>query len=90
MAEQGKFIWVVQKIQADDPGAVSVEWDTFNIGLLEDGLFRTVYSCWSQDDADYLLASLRWFSEFQDHGIMQAIPKTPRSKRVLAKGQKKI
>lgn len=90
MEEQEKFVWVCQKIQADDPGAVSVEWDTFNIGLLEDGLFRTVYSCWSQDDANYLLASLRWYSEFQDHGIMSAIPKTSHSKRVLPKREKKI
>ena len=85
-----KFVWVCQKILADDPGAVAVEWDTFNVGLLEEGHFRTVYSCWSQEDADYLLASLRWYSEFQEQGIMSGIPKTARAKRVLPKREKKI
>lgn len=85
-----KTTWISQKILPDDPGSIMVEWDTFNIGLLEDGVFRTIYSCWSQEDADYLLAALRWFSEFQDAGVMRAtkpssIPKRRPVKRAKPK-----
>jgi len=89
MTDQTKFTWVCQKILADDPGSVVVEWDTFNVGLLEDGSFRTVYSCWSQEDADFLLASLRWYSDFQEQGIMSSLPKTIRPKRVISKRVRK-
>jgi hypothetical protein len=61
--------WVLQVISADDPGAMSVDWDTFNIGVIEGGKFRTIYACWSQEDADFLLSGLRWYTTFKEGSI---------------------
>ena len=88
--EAEKITWISQKILPDDPGTLVVDWDTFNVGLLEEGQFRTIYTCWSQEDADYILAALRWFSEFQEKGIMSTTTSSsPSKKRVTRKRAEK-
>ena len=88
--EPEKNVWISQKILPDDPGSMAVDWDTFNVGLLEDGVFRTIYSCWSQEDADFLLAAVRWYSEFQDQGVMTSPSPATRLKKPVSKRAKKI
>lgn len=63
--------WVLQKINCDDPGAMNVDWDTFNVGLLENGEFRSIYSCWDQQDANHVLSALRWYETFTKDGIIK-------------------
>jgi hypothetical protein len=77
--------WVQQIISADDPGAMTVEWDTFNIGNIEQDRFRTIYACWSKEDADFLLSALRWYTSFKEGNIGgvepgKAVPKTRKKK----------
>lgn len=78
--------WVLQKIIAEDPGSMAVEWDTFNIGVIEDNTFRTIYSCYSQPDADFLLGALGWYTTFKEGSILgiepgKALPKKPVKKK---------
>ena len=80
--------WVVQKVVAEDPGSMMVEWDTFNVGVIEGDQFRVIYTCWSQPDADLLLSALRWYTSFKEGCIPgveagKAVPvKKTRKKRV--------
>jgi hypothetical protein len=78
--------WVLQTVLCDDPGAMAVDWDTFNIGVVEDGVFRSIYSCWCLPDAEHLLSALRWYSTFSKDGIIkepvQPVPQTKKRKKV--------
>jgi len=83
--------WVLQKVLAEDPGPMSVEWDTFNIGVIEDGVFRTIYSCYAQTDADFLQGALRWYTSFKEGNIPgvkveKAVPKRTK-KRIQITGE---
>jgi hypothetical protein len=83
--ESKETSWVVQKVVAEDPGAMVVEWDTFNIGVVEGDTFRAIYTCWSQPDADFLLSALRWYTSFKEGRI----PGVEAEKAVPAKTRKK-
>jgi len=73
--------WIVQTLLTDDPSGVEVAWDTWNIGVCEDGLFRALYCCYSQEDADRLVAALEWYETFQ-YGVVPAdAPKPPEAKK---------
>jgi len=67
---------------------MSVDWDTYNIGVLEGGKFRTIYTCWSIDDANFLLTALGWYTTFKEGSIPdvesgKAVPvKTKRAKKI--------
>ena len=80
--------WVIQKIVAEDPGSMTVEWDTFNIGVIEEDQFRAIYSCWTKMDADFLLTAIKWYTSFKEGSILaiepgKAVPlkKVPRSRK---------
>jgi hypothetical protein len=77
--------WVQQIISADDPGAMDVEWDTFNIGTVEQDRFRTIYACWSKEDADFLLTALRWYTSFKEGKVMGLEPGVALPKKIAKK-----
>ena len=72
--------WVVQTLLTDDPSGVEVAWDTWNIGVCEEGIFRALYCCYCQEDADRLVAALEWYETFQ-FGVIPADTKPPEAKR---------
>ncbi len=83
--------WVVQKVSADDPGSMMVEWDTFNVGILEGANFRTIYSCWSEEDANFLLTALQWYTSFKEGNIIgvesgKATPPSKKPRRKVKNG----
>jgi len=82
--------WVTQQIKTDDPGVVSVDWDTYNIGVIEDNVFRTIYSCWSEKDAEYLISALNWYSTFVADGVIkEPVIAQPKKKRTPRKPRQK-
>lgn len=72
--------WVVQKLIEGDPSGVEVAWDTWNIGVCEEGLFRALYCCYDQEDADRLIAALEWYETFQ-YGIIPATSEPPKARK---------
>ncbi len=78
--------WVLARLDPNEGD--DVDWESFNIGLVEDGVFRTVFTCFSEEDARYALAAFRWFDTFKDGVIADAsIPQRPKkrtSRRRLA------
>jgi hypothetical protein len=76
-------IWVQQKVSSDEPGFMSVEWDTFNVGTVEGDEYKCKYSCFTQEDCDHLLAALRWYDSFSAGVIKEQIEsKKPSRKKV--------
>ena len=77
--------WVIQVISMDEPGA-NVEWDTYNVGVIEDGQFQTIYTCYKSHDAQFLLGALRWYASFKEGMIEpletgKAVPVKPPAKK---------
>ncbi len=64
--------WVIQVIAMDDPGT-QVEWDTYNVGVIEEGQFKTIYTCFQEHDAEFLLGALKWYTTFKE-GMVVTIP----------------
>lgn len=75
--------WVIEKIATDDASTMEVEWDTWNIGIVEDDRFRAVYSCFSEADAIRLKTALEWFEQFEKGTVRPAV--IPAKKRPVAK-----
>lgn len=78
--------WILQKIIAEDPSPMAVEWDTYNIGVVEDGVFRVIYSCFALPDAEFLIGALGWYTSFKEGNIVgletgKAAPKKPAKKK---------
>lgn len=65
--------WVIEKISTDDASTMDVDWDTWNIGLVEDDQFRAIYSCFSEEDARRLKAALEWFEQFERGLVRPAV-----------------
>lgn len=75
--------WVIERLCTDEPGVAETDWDTWNIGLVEDDQFRAIYSCFSEDDARRLKAALEWFEQFEKGMVRPAV--VPPKKRQPAK-----
>lgn len=75
--------WVIEKIGTDEPGVAETDWDTWNIGVVEDDCFRVVYSCFAEEDARRLKTALEWFEQFEKGNVRPAV--IPTKKRTPAK-----
>lgn len=71
--------WVIECLLSDEPNCVEVAWDTWNVGKVEEGLFRAIYTCFSEPDAKELQAALE-MRDLWNSGIMPGIPEPPKPK----------
>lgn len=65
--------WIIEEILSDDPGSIEVGWDTYNVGLVEEGRFRSIYSCWCEADAKRLVRALD-MDDLWETGVCPGIP----------------
>lgn len=74
--------WIIETILTDEPSSVDVDWDTWNIGVVEKGRFRVVYTCFCEEDAIKLKSALEIYDMYEAGVVPGEIPKyEPPSKR---------
>ena len=79
--------WVIEQISTDEPGVAETDWDTWNVGLVENDRFRVIYSCFAEADAVRLKTALEWFEQFEKGNIRPAV--VPPKKRPARKAPAK-
>lgn len=73
--------WVIEALGTEEASTVEVEWDTWNIGIVEGDRFRAVYSCFTEADALRLKAALEWYDALEQ-GIVKGAAAPCRKKPV--------
>ena len=56
--------WVIERLDPNDGD--DVEWEQWNIGIDEEGYFRVIYSCFSEEDATRCVTAVRFLETFED------------------------
>ena len=76
--------WIYQEIRTDSPSSVNPDWDTWQVGLIEDGKFRSIYHCFGEEEAIHLVSALNWYDNLEEKSFI-SIPKKselpPKTKR---------
>lgn len=82
--------WVIEEIKSQDEETES-GWDQYRIGIVEDGMFRMIYTAESLDDAVFLKAALEWYESWEETKTLSLnVPiRSQKKKRVGIESRKK-
>jgi hypothetical protein len=78
----GKNVYLIERLDPNDGD--DVEWTQFNLGISEDGFFRTVATFFDENDALKFKAAVEWYEDLESFQLSitaptRAIP--PKTKR---------
>jgi len=62
--------WVIERLSPSEND--DVEWDSFNLGIVEEGFFRTVGTFFSEEDALKFKGSVEWLETLEEFTISAA------------------
>lgn len=62
--------WVIEKLSPDDGD--DTDWDSYNLGIVEEGFFRTVGTFFDEHDATKFRAAIEWLESLEEFTISAA------------------
>lgn len=62
--------WVIERLDPED--GASVDFEVFNLGIVEEGFFRTVGTFFDENDATKFRAAIEWLETLEEFTISAA------------------